>query len=56
MENLDKESMKMIVGGGVSITGSLVSAFGDLIKVIYGIGQAVGGAIRRIQSGSLCKY
>ncbi len=56
MENLDKENMKMIIGGGVSITGSLISAVTDLIKTIYGIGQALGGAIRRIQSNNLCKF
>lgn len=56
MQVLKKESMQKIIGGGVSMSGAIVSAIKGYINAVFAIGQAVGGAIRRISSGNLCKF
>lgn len=48
------EKMLSVVGG-ISLTGSIVNAISSLVKTIYSIGQGVGGAIRRIGTGKVCK-
>ncbi len=55
MKRLTKlESQKII--GGASITGAILSSIKGCISVVFEIGQAVGGAIRRISTGNLCKF
>lgn len=49
------ENTKMIIGGGINFTGAILSAIKGITSTIFGIGQAVGGAVRRIGSGNLCK-
>ncbi len=56
MQEIDKEEMMITIGGGVSVTGAMIEAISGVIQVIFGIGQAVGGAIRRISSNQLCKF
>ncbi len=56
MEELEKETMKRIIGGGTDISGAILNAISGCIETIFGIGQAVGSAIRRIKSGNLCKF
>ena len=50
-----EEECKKIIGGG-TITGSFLSAFKGIGTLIFEVGQAVGGAIRRITSNKLCSF
>ena len=52
---IDKEELKQIIGGG-NLSGSLVSAFKGIVSVFFDIGQAVGGAFRRITTHNLCSF
>ena len=56
MKKFNIETTKMIIGGGLNLSGAIISAFKGFANTIFEIGQAVGGAIRRIGSGNLCKF
>ena len=56
LKDIQKEEMMKIVGGGTDISGAILNAISGCIETIFGIGQAVGSAIRRIRSGNLCKF
>ena len=56
MQEIDRSEMMMVTGGGISITCAMIEAVSGVIQTIFGIGQAVGGAIRRISSNKLCKF
>ena len=56
MNKLELEEMKNIVGGGLSVSGAFLSSIKGCISVVFEVGQAVGGAIRRIASGRLCSF
>ena len=56
MRNLNKKETKQIVGGANNWTGTLFNAFKGIITTFFEIGQAVGGAIRRISSDQLCSF
>ena len=43
------------INGGASLSGSFINSFTDAIKTVYGIGQDLGGSMRRIATGNLCK-
>lgn len=55
MEKIKENSLINIKGGAINITGSIISAFTSLIKTVYSVGQGLGGALRRISSGGVCK-
>ena len=48
------ENMLSVVGG-IKLTGTIVNAISSLVKTIYSIGQGLGGAIRSIGTGKVCK-
>ena len=48
------ESELLSVTGGVSITGTLISAVSRGINTILDFGRSLGTAIRRISSNGLC--
>lgn len=54
MEKIEEEKLDKISGGGTTITGTLISAVGDVMKVLYDAGHAVGSSIRRMNDKSLC--
>jgi len=56
MRNLNNEEAKKIIGGATNITGTLINAFKGIVSTFFEIGQAVGGAIRRISSNNLCNF
>ena len=56
MEEITKYEMMKTCGGGLSITGALVEAVSGVIEVVFGIGQALGSAIRRISGNKLCGF
>ena len=53
MNNLDDNKLRETYGGE-NITGTLVSAFTDGIKVIFEVGRSLGFSIRRISGSNLC--
>lgn len=53
MKKLSTQELKEIKGGA-SITGSLLNAFVDILKVLLDAGRSVGSGIRRVTSDSLC--
>lgn len=53
MKKLSIQELKEI-RGGASITGSLLNAFVDILKVLLEAGRSVGSGIRRVTSDSLC--
>ena len=56
MKKLTVIESKEITGGGISLSGAILSSLKGCICVVFEIGQTVGGAIRRISSGRLCSF
>lgn len=56
MKNISINDAKKITGGFSNFTGQLFNAFKGVVSTFFEIGQAVGGAIRRISSNKLCKF
>ena len=54
MRTLKEEETKFIIGGA-DIKGAVISAFKGIFTVFFEMGQAVGGAVRRIFSNKLCE-
>ena len=55
MKELSLNECKKIIGGGTSISGTLINAFKSCVNVFFEMGQYIGGAIRRITSNHLCE-
>ena len=55
MELISDNDLDKISGGGTNVTGTLVSAIGDVLKIIYQSGHAVGSSIRRFKEKELCQ-
>ena len=56
MKKLQINEEKNIIGGGSSFSGPIFNAFKGVVMTFFEIGQAVGGAIRRISTNNLCKF
>jgi len=54
MKNLSKNEMLLIVGGASTISGTIVNAFVDGIKIVLELGRSFGSAIRRLSSNNVC--
>lgn len=54
MTDLSNDKLCAVVGG-LSISGSIISAFTSGIKTILDVGRSFGTAIRRIVEGNLCQ-
>lgn len=54
MNVVKDDKLNEIYGGGTTITGTLISAVGEVIKVLYQAGHAVGSSIRRMSDKELC--
>lgn len=54
MQLIRDEELDKISGGGTNITGTLVSAIGDVMRMIYQAGHAVGSSVRRMSDNKLC--
>lgn len=54
MRKLSNNELKKIYGGA-SISGTLINALTSTFKMIHDIGRSLGGALRRIHEGALCK-
>ncbi|MBO5121300.1 MAG: hypothetical protein J6C28_06425 [Bacilli bacterium] len=54
MECIDDIKLEKISGGGTTITGTLISAFGEVFKIFFEAGHSVGSSIRRMSNKELC--
>ena len=54
MKKIEEEKLDKISGGGTTITGTLISAFGEVFRILYDAGHAVGSSMRRINNKELC--
>lgn len=54
MNNLSKKEMLLIVGGASAISGTIVNAFVNGIKIVLELGRSFGTAIRRLSGNNVC--
>lgn len=54
MSKLEEEKLETIYGGGTSVSGTLINALTEVIRVLYDAGHAVGSSFRRIKENDLC--
>ena len=54
MKEIKNETLDTIKGGATTITGSILSAIVDILKLIKDAGYSVGSGIRRISENELC--
>ena len=50
--NIDNKDLDKIIGG--SISGTVINAFTNIIKVLLDAGKDVGSSIRRIRDNEVC--
>lgn len=53
MKTVDIHELDLIIGGD-SISGTVINAFTNVIKLLLDAGRSVGSAIRRVAEGNLC--
>lgn len=53
MKKVDVNELDCIIGGD-SISGTVINAFTNVIKLLMGAGRSFGSAIRRVSEGNLC--
>ena len=53
MNRIDDCILETIVGGA-SISGTILNAFTNIIRILYEAGSGVGSAIRRLSENNLC--
>ncbi len=49
-----EDSEIQVINGGSGLGATFLNYLSNAIKVIYGIGQDVGGSLRRIALGKIC--
>ena len=54
LKTLNNEKLDKIIGGTSSITGSIINAFTNIIKLLITAGEEVGSSLRRITEGKIC--
>lgn len=55
MKKLTKQQLANI-NGGVNISGTLINAIIKGINSFLDLGRSIGTAIRRVQTGNICKF
>lgn len=53
MNKINNDRLETIVGGA-SISGTIINAFTNVIRVLIDAGKGVGSAIRRVHDDKLC--
>lgn len=53
MKKLSNDQLNSIYGGN-TISGTVINAFTNVIKLLYDAGHSFGSAIRRISEDNLC--
>ena len=54
MQKINKNEMKQISGGALSLNGTIINSLIRYINVFFEIGKALGSAIRRNKAGTIC--
>ena len=54
MSKINECELDNIIGGGDTITGTILNAFTNIIKILYEAGEGLGSSLRRISEGNLC--
>ena len=54
MKKIDNETLETITGGNASISGPIINAIVNVIKVLKDAGYSLGSGIRRISENNLC--
>ena len=54
MSKIEDYELDNIIGGGDTITGTILNAFTNIIKILYEAGEGLGSSLRRISEGNLC--
>jgi len=54
MKKLENEQLVKVTGGSTAINGTILNAIARAISSLFSVGEAAGGAIRRIKEDNLC--
>lgn len=54
MKIVENDKLDEIVGGSDYISGSIINAFVNVIKLLIDAGYDVGSSIRRVAEGNVC--
>lgn len=54
MQKINKNKMKQISGGALSLNGTIINSLIRYVNVFFEIGKALGSAIRRNKAGTIC--
>ena len=54
MKKIKEENLNNLNGGTNYISGTIINAFTNIIKVLMESGEAVGSSARRIATGNIC--
>ena len=54
MKKIDNGTLETITGGNTSISGPIINAIVNVIKVLKDAGYSLGSGIRRISENNLC--
>lgn len=54
MSEIKKEQLDTITGGNTSLSGPVINALVNVIKIIKDAGYSLGSGIRRISEDKLC--
>lgn len=55
MRKIKEEKLDKIIGGATpTISGTIINAFVNVIKLLMEAGENVGSGIRRISEGNVC--
>ena len=54
MKQIKNDTLDRIKGGTTTITGTILNAIVDILKLIKDAGYSVGSGIRRISENELC--
>ena len=54
MKEIKEEDLNIISGGNISVSGPVINAVVNVIKVLKDAGYQLGSGIRRISENNLC--
>ena len=54
MKKIEQETLDTIYGGTTTVTGPIINAIVNVIKVLQEAGHSLGSGIRRISENHLC--
>lgn len=54
MKQIDDNILETIYGGSTTITGTIINALTNVIKILKEAGYSLGSGLRRINDNNLC--